>query len=83
MTTGVVGTLSGSAFLSYAPLVDAKVTICGCAIGSGGITANGVNILYFGTTGAGSVTIFVGAGQTIVITTSGAATAIISTLESV
>lgn len=76
--------MSGAATLTYTPKCDSKVLISASTWGNGGqVQINGVNMIYMSTTGNEAMTLYVGANQTITVTTSTYMTAIVSCLEEV
>lgn len=85
MTTGIIGVMGGSATLTYSPKCDSKVMISGCSAGYGGqILVNGTVMRYIQASGDVDMIFYVGAGQTVTITTSNPyISAIVSCLEEV
>lgn len=80
MTTGIIGTLVAAGSIAYTPLLDAKVNIGGNTGSTGTVAANGVTLVTISNTEI-RVTVFVGASQTLTVTTTGNATSIVTALE--
>lgn len=79
MATGIVTTFSGAVTVTYTPANNAKVLIN--ALG-GSVQVNGVGISAGSTSGSViEPAFFVGAGQTITITSSSGVSGVVSSLE--
>jgi hypothetical protein len=86
MATGQIAALGPSSSVAYTPASSAKLALtCASTASGAGVKVNGAYVFYNGSNNyqtSLATDIFVGAGQTVTITTDATAACNVSTLES-
>lgn len=82
---GIIGTIGQASTLAYTPKSTVQISITASATNTTGqVSVNGIAVISLNpvqsASASGSVTVYVGAGQTATIVTSGAASAIVSAI---
>ena len=84
MATGILGTIASSGTLTYTAPMAAKLIVSSTNISGTSATTSINGVAAIGMTasyGAGSVSLYVGLGQTVTITNSAGVNSIVSVLE--